>query len=154
MLMKVQPDSLEVLVGELLVALQDRKPPLPPEPTTAAPGSAEKLEAMRLRVEGGFAVFHPRDAGWHTEEYQFARRTDGYGERMQEKRPPGKSPLSEQIADAIRESGLSGNRIAKLAEVDSTVLHRFVNGRCGLRSESLDRLVRTLDLRLAKREAR
>lgn len=31
-------------------------------PTTATPGSAEKLEIMRLRVMAGCTIFHPDDS--------------------------------------------------------------------------------------------
>lgn len=34
---------------------------MPLEPTTAAPGGAEKIEIMRLRVSRGESPFHPKD---------------------------------------------------------------------------------------------
>lgn len=36
--------------------------PLPPAPTTAAPGTPEKVAVMAARAEAGRAVFHPADA--------------------------------------------------------------------------------------------
>lgn len=36
--------------------------PLPPEPTTAAPGTPEKMAAMGQRAKDGYAIFHPADA--------------------------------------------------------------------------------------------
>jgi hypothetical protein len=36
--------------------------PLAPEPTWHPPGSAEKVECMRRRVECGYACLHPLDA--------------------------------------------------------------------------------------------
>lgn len=36
--------------------------PLPLKPTTAAPGTPEKLAVMEARAAAGFAVFHPLDA--------------------------------------------------------------------------------------------
>ena len=36
--------------------------PLPPCPTSALPGSAEKLAVMRARWEAGYAIRHPGDA--------------------------------------------------------------------------------------------
>lgn len=38
------------------------EPPLPKSPTTAAPGTPEKLAVMHERAAGGFAIFHPADA--------------------------------------------------------------------------------------------
>lgn len=35
--------------------------PLPPHPTTAYPGSVEKLRVLEERAAGGFALHHPRD---------------------------------------------------------------------------------------------
>jgi hypothetical protein len=38
------------------------EPPLPPVPTTAVPGTPEKLVVMHERAKAGFAMFHPADA--------------------------------------------------------------------------------------------
>ena len=35
--------------------------PLPAEPTSAPPGSLEKMKVMRRRIERGEGLFHPRD---------------------------------------------------------------------------------------------
>lgn len=37
------------------------EPPIPLFSTQAIPGSQEKIEAMRLRAEQGFGLFHPED---------------------------------------------------------------------------------------------
>jgi len=36
--------------------------PLPPYPTFATPGSKEKIEVLRSRLENGYSLFHPDDA--------------------------------------------------------------------------------------------
>jgi hypothetical protein len=36
--------------------------PVAPAPTTAVPGTPEKIEVMRLRAEARYAVLHPADA--------------------------------------------------------------------------------------------
>lgn len=35
-----------------------------PRPTTALPGTPEKVEVMRKRNENGEFLYHPRDAKW------------------------------------------------------------------------------------------
>lgn len=37
-------------------------PPLPPEPTLAMPGSAEKVAVMEARAAAGLHLHHPQDA--------------------------------------------------------------------------------------------
>jgi plasmid maintenance system antidote protein VapI len=55
-------------------------------------------------------------------------------------------PLSDQIRQAVRESGRSGYDIAKEMNVAPSTLHRFVHGTSGLSQELLDRLADALDL--------
>ncbi len=38
--------------------------PLPPFPTTAAPGTADKLAVMEDRAKAGQSIYHPADARW------------------------------------------------------------------------------------------
>lgn len=52
---------------ELIRLPRETPPPLPPEPTSHAPGSPERIEVMRQRVAAGFAAVHPQDAGSATE---------------------------------------------------------------------------------------
>ncbi len=39
-----------------------RRPTLPPFPTTALPGSPEKIAILQQRASQGFALWHPDDA--------------------------------------------------------------------------------------------
>lgn len=39
----------------------NRTPPPAPEPTAAPPGTAEKVEVLRLRAEAGVSLWHPGD---------------------------------------------------------------------------------------------
>jgi hypothetical protein len=45
-------------------AVIDRRRPTEPIPTSAKPGTFEKVNVMRGRVLAGQAVFHPADATW------------------------------------------------------------------------------------------
>lgn len=40
----------------------NRRLPPAPWPTTCLPGTVEKIQIFRWRVENGFAIFHPNDA--------------------------------------------------------------------------------------------
>ncbi|MFL5328547.1 MAG: hypothetical protein ACJ8C4_06495 [Gemmataceae bacterium] len=40
------------------------EPPLPQTPTTALPGSREKVLALARRVESGQGLWHPHDRTW------------------------------------------------------------------------------------------
>ena len=42
--------------------LAEESPPLPPHPTRALPGTAEKIAVMAERVDLGFQPCHPLDA--------------------------------------------------------------------------------------------
>lgn len=50
-----------------------------PEPTTAPPGSPEKIEVMRRRVENGEHLFSPDDAHDYTGQ-PYVRRSMHYGD--------------------------------------------------------------------------
>lgn len=46
-----------------------------PRPTTALPGTPEKVEVLRLRVKHGELLHHPHDARWNGEgSVSLARR--------------------------------------------------------------------------------
>jgi len=40
---------------------EDFRPPFPAVPTRAAPGSLEKIEVLRMRIERGQELFHDAD---------------------------------------------------------------------------------------------
>jgi transcriptional regulator with XRE-family HTH domain len=54
----------------------------------------------------------------------------------------------EQLREAIRNSGQSLNQLGKAAGLDSARLSRFMTGKRGLSTDVLDRIFRTLRLRL------
>ncbi|HTM54860.1 MAG TPA: helix-turn-helix transcriptional regulator [Pirellulales bacterium] len=56
------------------------------------------------------------------------------------------SKLSDQIRQAIDESGLTRYRIAKETGIDESALAKFYNGRGGLSMEAVDRLGEYLQL--------
>ena len=59
--------------------------------------------------------------------------------------------LADQLRDAIRESGLSINALAKDAEVDQSTLNKFVTGaRNHLRLDVAGRLFRALGLKVVR----
>lgn len=39
----------------------ESKTPFPPEPTTAQPGSEEKIQVYEWRVQNGYRLWHPDD---------------------------------------------------------------------------------------------
>lgn len=49
--------------------IPNHKRPLPDKPTTALPGSEEKIREMTKRAQQGQWLFHPRDAR-HTDDGQ------------------------------------------------------------------------------------
>lgn len=55
--------------------------------------------------------------------------------------------ISQQLRKAIDDSELSRYRIAKMADVEQSVISRFMAGS-GLTTESLDRLASALNLEL------
>lgn len=62
--------------------------------------------------------------------------------------------LSDQLRDAISESGLSVREIGKRADVDDGIIHRFLNRERGLTTATLDRLAEALGLKLAEARGR
>ena len=57
-------------------------------------------------------------------------------------------PLSEQIREAVRSSGLSMLAVARGAEIDRSTMSKFLSGERGLSMSALDRLGEFLDLRI------
>lgn len=56
--------------------------------------------------------------------------------------------ISEQLRQAIRESGMSDSAVARAADLDKATMSRFLSGERGLRLESVDVLCVLLGLRL------
>lgn len=56
--------------------------------------------------------------------------------------------LSEQIRRAVEATGLSRERLCRVAGIDRTALSRFMCGRSGLNSRSLDTLAAVLNLQV------
>lgn len=55
-------------------------------------------------------------------------------------------PLSDQVRDAIEESGLTRYQIAKATGIDESALAKFYNGHRGLSMKALDALGEFLEL--------
>lgn len=64
-----------------------------------------------------------------------------------------RAKVSEQLREAIRESGLSMLEVGRQAELDKATLSRFLSGERGLRLESVDTLCALLKLRLVAERA-
>ena len=62
-----------------------------------------------------------------------------------------KRPLSEQLRQAVENSGLTHYRISKDTGIDPAVISRFMSGKAGMTLASLDKLVAYLDLELTPR---
>jgi transcriptional regulator with XRE-family HTH domain len=60
-----------------------------------------------------------------------------------------RKPFSEEIRDAVRQSGRTNYDIAKAMNIAPSTLWRFVHGQCGMSIEKLDRLAEALDLHVA-----
>lgn len=58
------------------------------------------------------------------------------------------STISEQVRQAIEQSGLSRYEISRISGVDQAILSRFMHGTCGLSTTSLDKLGPVLKLRI------
>ena len=58
------------------------------------------------------------------------------------------APLSAQLREHVRASGLSMLAVARGAEIDQAALSRFLAGHRGLRLDALDRLAVFLRLRV------
>ena len=57
--------------------------------------------------------------------------------------------MSDQIRQAIDESGLTRYRIAKETAIDESTLAKFYNGHAGLSMDALDRLGEYLNLSIS-----
>ncbi len=58
--------------------------------------------------------------------------------------------LSDQLRQAVRDSGLSRYAICKATGIDQSTMSKFLAGRVGLGLESIDRLADFLGLKLVK----
>ncbi len=58
------------------------------------------------------------------------------------------SLLSDQIRQAVRESGMSMLAVARAVETDKATMSRFLSGERGLRLSTLDKLGELLGLEL------
>ena len=56
--------------------------------------------------------------------------------------------FSEQLKEAIEASGHSNFNLAFQSGVSESTLSRFLNGRNGLNSDSIDKLVETLEIKV------
>ena len=61
--------------------------------------------------------------------------------------------LSDQLRQAIDDSGLTRYRIAKLTRIDESALAKFYNGQAGLSLEALDRLAECLGITITSKRA-
>ncbi len=57
--------------------------------------------------------------------------------------------LTTQLQDAIRQSGLSHYRIAKLAEVDRRIVDRFMRNETSLLMDNADSIARAIGVEWA-----
>ena len=62
-----------------------------------------------------------------------------------------KPTFTEQLQQAIEDSGLSRYRISQKSGVEQSALSRFLSGERGLSTSSLDKLAELLDLELVTR---
>ena len=62
----------------------------------------------------------------------------------------GKHTLSRQLRDVIESRGLTAYALGKQAEVDATVIGRFLSGERDLRMATADRIAAALGLRLVE----
>ena len=60
--------------------------------------------------------------------------------------------LSDQIRNAINDSGLSRYAICKACDIDKGTMSRFMSGQVGLSLETIDRVGVFLDLHVVKRQ--
>jgi transcriptional regulator with XRE-family HTH domain len=64
--------------------------------------------------------------------------------------PKSKHTLSGQIRDVIESRGLTLAELGKLAEVDPTVIGRFLSGEREIRSGTLDKIAVAMGLRIVE----
>ena len=62
--------------------------------------------------------------------------------------PKRKLQFSDQLRQAVDQSGLSRYEICKRAGLDQSVMHRFMHGTSGLSVATIDAICETLGLRL------
>ena len=62
--------------------------------------------------------------------------------------------LSDQLRQAIKDSGMSRYAICKACDIDQGAMSKFMKRCVGLGLETIDRLVKFLDLELVKRPKR
>ena len=58
--------------------------------------------------------------------------------------------FSDVIRDAVVESGISGYRLSKVADVTPAVIQRFLAGERGINLSTLEKIARVLQLRLVR----
>ena len=57
--------------------------------------------------------------------------------------------FSDEIRDAVRDSGRTRNSLCVQLGINPSTMHRFVHGQCGISVKALDRLAEALDLHVA-----
>lgn len=62
--------------------------------------------------------------------------------------PPRPAKFTDQLRRAIDASGMSRYAICKAIDLDQPTMSRFMSRQCGLSCDTLDRLMKLLDLRL------
>ena len=62
--------------------------------------------------------------------------------------------LSEQVKQAVEESGITRYAICKAIGMHESVMSRFMNGKGGLQQDSLDALADLLELDIVARKNR
>ena len=60
--------------------------------------------------------------------------------------------LSDTIAAIIKARGITSYALAKASGVNASVIQRFINGERGLRLETAEKLVQSLDLVLTEKK--
>lgn len=70
------------------------------------------------------------------------------------KAKPKHEKLSDQLRQAIADSGMSRYRIAQDTGIDESALAKFFNGQRGLSLASLDALVEYLDLEVVPKQSK
>lgn len=63
-------------------------------------------------------------------------------------KPTNPRLLSEQIRQAVRESGMSMLAVARAVETDKATMSRFLSGERGLRLSTIDKVGSLLGLRV------
>jgi ribosome-binding protein aMBF1 (putative translation factor) len=66
------------------------------------------------------------------------------------KRKPKKPTFSDQVRNAINNSGMTIYRLAEETGVEASVLYRFVSGKRGFTTATLDKVSKCLGLELKR----